>query len=168
MTIYGIPGVTIQNHTGHRNSYFKELFEEFDWEEPERIRSVHEYDQNPNEVGWLRDSHPYILPRPVYFHDGQQDDQNRWPSHPGYMNPNWTPNDPVGDGVVEDQSEAGPDEDEPENNGQAQNAPTVPYLFASQPTWEERQAITRDIMTGHLFPVSSQADLELFWRLYRR
>jgi hypothetical protein len=98
MTIHGIPGFKILNHTGYSRQEFRELpriFSNWDWE---RVRAVNCYEQlKYNQLDYGRDMKPLILPRPVYFNEAYvgpvpcpfQDELGRWPSHPGYRNPEW-------------------------------------------------------------------------------
>lgn len=102
MTIYGTPGFIIQNHTGYSTHEFRDLpkqFPDWDWE---RVRAVHCYENCEGlGLGHCRDMYPLIFPQPVYFDNGYQglgrcpfqDDDGRWPSHPGYRNPKWGENE---------------------------------------------------------------------------
>lgn len=87
LTIHSIPGFTIQNRTPLDEPTFKNVFAEAGWDEPERIRSVNDYVLNRRDFKDFRDYRP--VEQPVYFSTGLQDPQGRWPSHPGYMNPDW-------------------------------------------------------------------------------
>lgn len=97
MTINGIPGFIIQNHTGYSPHDFKQLpksFPDWDWQ---RVRSVNCFadcsKQGPQGVKAGLDD-KYILPKPVYYKVNNggiyfQDEKGRWPNHPGYNDPSW-------------------------------------------------------------------------------
>jgi hypothetical protein len=95
-------------------------YPEWDWE---KVRAVHRFYQIPSEYSNLYDHHPMLEPVPIYF-DGTtgngdksgygsalrktrqhpwQDKFGRWPSHPGYRNPLWTP-----PSAIEDDMSYGP------------------------------------------------------------
>lgn len=97
MTIKGVSGLRIQNHTDLSHSEFQYLpmtFPNWNWE---AIRSVNQFQRSKYA--------PRLAPgefTPVYFNPAYQpkDPEGRWPNHPGYMQgPEWFP-------IYEDKVEA--------------------------------------------------------------
>jgi hypothetical protein len=117
MTIGGIPGFSIHNYTGSGIEEFRELpyrFPEWDWP---RVRAIHTFQQCTHvEAMCLHpEIHPVLWPRPILFDEGykkllqstsqtggrfpSQDEEGRWPSHPGYGIKGWTPALPSDNGI---------------------------------------------------------------------
>ncbi|KAH7109634.1 hypothetical protein B0J11DRAFT_544939 [Dendryphion nanum] len=98
LTVNGVHGFKIQNHTGLSECEFLDLphiYPEWRWES---IRSVNNFTPRSGFgtdflVDVLTDPNPYGNYQPVYFESEYQpqDDQGRWPSHPGYgQGPSWS------------------------------------------------------------------------------
>jgi hypothetical protein len=120
LSINGIPGFTVRNYTHLDNATFKTVFAESHWEDPERIRSVHDHVVNRREFEDFRDFRP--VERPVYFQEGMQDENGRWPSHPGYNNPSWELSG----------THSLPEDDHPEEEGRDDDVEVIDFGSAPQ------------------------------------
>ena len=120
MTINGIPGFLVHNHTGYSTSEFQDLpkvFPHWDWE---RVRAVNCYEEAAKSQYAPRNKNLYTLPHPAYFDDGYRggekanlaDEFGRWPSHPGFCDPDWQPPAPTFEDE-DDEHEGTDDEDDP-------------------------------------------------------
>ncbi|KAF1996319.1 hypothetical protein P154DRAFT_623252 [Amniculicola lignicola CBS 123094] len=112
----------VVNNTDYSTSSFREIpLSAPEWNWP-KVRAVY----NLRGGDWL--------PKPTYFHDSDADEMGRFPSHPGWKNPDWKPprqkedeemeeEEEEEEGLCDDEDEVEEEEDEEEWEGFFQRDP---------------------------------------------